>query len=1050
MILTKGDKKAVNLDLLVESKIKEGKLDELLIIVPTNRKIRSLKRELISSSPARATSRINLETIGTYAIRLLLGENGKNSLVSEQVSIVLLKQCFNETDLKYFSSYKGNIPFGTLERINNVISEYKRNGITPEKLRSESENLAGTEKIKAWDIANIFELYQKKFRELKIREIGDIYKELNETNAESFETTFLKSYPDVSIIIINGFDEFTIPEIEIINSSAELKNIELYLYFDYYKYNPSIFSHLDSCYWNLENKGFKVIKDLSSVELTKYLTDIRENLFAGKTKKISFYKDQINEITAFNPEIEVALIAKEIKKLILQENVDPNKICVAFNLIKPYSPVIRDQFTLFGIPYNLTDRLSLSTSAPVINIINLLEIIDNNFYYKNIFRAFSNEFSSLIRIDLNNLLKASIELKLISGLENWKERLNDAIEEQKIGDNTEVEYRRYDVNYYRALEDIEKIHSFLKPFKTRMTPIDFYQNLIKMIKELNLYILVLNGLEDNIEKDIKAIYTFVESTKELIDLLKLEYNSQKTFTLKFYLNELKTIASFSRYNIKEKPGYGVLVTTLNEIRGLQFDYLFVAGLNDGNLPIRFTPEIFFSGSFVREELSHQTEERYHFYQALCSCKKGLYLTHPQNDERKELIESNFLIELKKTFDLHIKTSEDYVDTIFSKYDLLKFVGKNIKHERILTLFDNEMDIDLNSIKSAIEVNNIRTKEQFSSSPYSGILADDLTDQLKEKLNEFTEKQFSVTQLESYAKCPYQFFAERVLHLTTLEEPTEELEAFELGTLLHSILYEFYSTLRDRKLVLQGSNEEDFSKAKKLMFKIAQNKIEELKLSSSITFYEKEKILGIEGIMKNSILYKFLAEERKSESGFIPGYFELSFGDIQNIKGDKIEAAEEFKVAGVNVRGKIDRVDINENEKTIIIADYKLSGKRPTKEDLLSGLSLQLPLYLYVAKELINTELKRDYKTLGSEIYSLKFNEKEFGPKLIKTSGSRSVDNDKLISMSEEMIKICLDSIKKYVSQISSGMFNLTTLEDRENKVCKFCSFRAICRIQESD
>ncbi|MDX1799047.1 MAG: 3'-5' exonuclease, partial [Candidatus Lokiarchaeia archaeon] len=608
-----------------------------------------------------------METIGTYAIRLLLGENGKNRLVSEQVSIVLLKQCFNETGLKYFSSYKGIIPFGTLERVKNVISEYKRNGITTEKLRSESENLSGAEKIKAWDIANIYELYQKKFGELKIYEIGDVFKELNETNTESFETTFLKIYPDVSIIIINGFDEFTIPEIEIINLSAELKIIELYLYFDYYKYNPSIFSHLDSCYRNLENKGFKVIKDLSSVELTKYLTNLREYLFAGKTKKISLYDEQICELTAFKPENEVALIAKEIKKLILQENIDPNKICVVFNLIKPYSPIIRDQLTLFGIPYNLTDRFSLSTSAPVISIINLLEIIDNNFYYKNIFRAFSSEFSSLIGIDLNNLLKTSIELKVISGLENWKERLNHAIEEQKYGDNTEVEYKRYNVNYYRALEDIEKIHSFLKPFETRMTPIDFYQNLIKMINELNLHILVLNGLEDNIEIDIKAINTFIESTKELIDLLKLEYNSQKTFTLKFYLNELKTIASFSRYNIKEKPGYGVLVTTLNEIRGLQFDYLFVAGLNDGNLPTRFTPEIFFSGSFVREALSHQTEERYLFYQALCSWRKGLYLTHPQNDEKKELVESNFLIGFKKTFELNSKTFEDYNDIIFSKY-----------------------------------------------------------------------------------------------------------------------------------------------------------------------------------------------------------------------------------------------------------------------------------------------------------------------------------------------------------------------------------------------
>ena len=437
MILTKSNKKEINLDLLVETRVKEGRLNDLLIIVPTNRKIRSLKRELISASPGKATSKINLETIGTYSINLLLGENGRNSLVSEQASIVLLKQSFQEVELKYFSNYNGNIPFGTLDRIKNVISEYKRHGITPEKLRAESENLSGTEKIKAEDITNIFERYRRKYNELEIRDIGDVYKELNESDRESFQVNFTKYYPDVSLIIINGFDEFTLPEIEIINSSADLKNVELYIYFDYYKYNPFIFSHLDNCYKNLEHKGFKVLKDLSSVELTKFVTDVRENLFTSKKSGIKNYKKQINEIAAFNPEDEIARIAKEVKKLILHDNIDPNKICVAFNLIKPYSSVVRDQFEVFGIPYNLTDRLSLSTSSPIITIINLLEIIENDFYYKNIFRALSNEFTGRLCIDLNNLLKASIELKVISGFKTWKERLNDAVEEQQLGDGTD-------------------------------------------------------------------------------------------------------------------------------------------------------------------------------------------------------------------------------------------------------------------------------------------------------------------------------------------------------------------------------------------------------------------------------------------------------------------------------------------------------------------------------------------------------------------------------------------------------------------------------------
>ncbi len=46
------------------------------------------------------------------------------------------------------------------------------------------------------------------------------------------------------------------------------------------------------------------------------------------------------------------------------------------------------------------------------------------------------------------------------------------------------------------------------------------------------------------------------------------------------------------------------------------------------------------------------------------------------------------------------------------------------------------------------------------------------------------------------------------------------------------------------------------------------------------------------------------------------------------------------------------------------------------------LSLQLPLYLFAAKELIKNELNREYQPADAQIFSLKFNEKDFGKKTI--------------------------------------------------------------------
>ena len=1029
MILSKSNIEKIDLDSVINRKIQSEILNEVLFIVPTNRKSRYLLRELISLSPNKSTERINIETIGSYSTELFSGSTGVKELIEEQTAIVLLSQSFKKVNLKYFSQYKDGIPFGTLERVKNVISEYKRHGISPERLRKEADLLRGTERIKAEDIADIYEQYQELLQDLKLKEIGDIYSSLNNFPAEEVQNNFRWLYPEVNLVYIYGFDEFTLPEVEIINSTSEITGIELYVSLDYFKYNSEIFSHLDRCHDALVRKGFREVKDISDSIQTKFLQELKSDLFKIKTPvKDNFFKNSITKITAGSRDEEIELIAKEIKDIIVNKKAEPSDICVVFNLISNYSPVVRDRFTLFGIPFNLTDRFSLSTSPPVIALINFLEIADNDFYYKNIFRALNSYFIKIEGVDLSNLLKVSVKLKIISGLNNWKNRLNDAIMELKF--NNEDEYADWLDSYRKALSDINRIEKWLEPFNKKMKAGEFYNNIITTIANLNILKKILNGSDEVVEKDLKAFTTFIENLKELTDLFILEFGADEKFTLRFFLNQLKTSASFTRYNIQEKPGYGVQVTNLNEIRGLQFDYLFIAGLNDGDLPTRYIPEIFFSGSFVVDEERHQVEERYHFYQSLCSWKKGLYLTHPLFDDRKELVESSFLTEITNLFELKIKSRSDYSDTISSKPEL-----------------PENADVDLDEIRQAIEISKKRITEPFGESAYSGILENELSDELKEQLQSLKDEQFSVTLLETYAKCPYKYFAERILNLATIEEPSEELETFELGSLLHKILYEFYTKLKVEKIILPGCSEKDFSKAEKILFDIAEEKFQELHLVSVLSFFEKEKILGINNNRKNSILYKFLEYEKNNADGFLPEYFEMTFGKIKGEKNNE-RSSKELKADKVKVKGKIDRIEIDGEKNLLKVVDYKSGGKKPTLIDLQEGLSLQLPLYLFAAKELINAQLEKDYQPAGMEIYSLKYSEKEFGKKAVGLTSRGKAGDDKNIENSEELIKICIDAINKYVNMISRGIFHLSKLEDRESKVCRFCNFRPICRIQE--
>ncbi len=597
-----------------------------------------------------------------------------------------------------------------------------------------------------------------------------------------------------------------------------------------------------------------------------------------------------------------------------------------------------------------------------------------------------------------------------------------------------------------------------------MTLKEFENKFLDLIFSLGLHKKIINnGRSDfksgneTVEKNIKAVTVFIETIKEILNLFELEYPGNEKFNLKFFLNNIRTAVSSTRYNIKEKSSYGIQVTTLNEIRGLKFDYLFIAGLCDGDLPTRYTPEIFFSGSFVKNELKHQTEERYHFYQSLCSVNKGLYLTYPIQDDRQELVESNFLKEFTKYFPIINKNENDYLSSIYSKEELLKFIGRasiSEEWEEIKRIEENISDntIHIDRIKKSINVDQLRINEPFGDSKYTGNIYGELSEYAKENLNHYKDKEYSISQLETYAKCPYKYFAERVLKLKPLEEPSEEIEALEMGSLLHNILYEFYKTIKQKGIVISKASPDQFIAAQDILFKIAEVKIEEGNFNSPLTFYEKEKILGINGKRENSLLYLFLKTEKEKNENFLPEFFEAAFGSLSSRQREFQKEREisltELKAGDVKVRGKIDRIDINKTEKTFEVVDYKLSGKKPKRDELYEGLSLQLPLYMYAAKELINAQLNSDFKPDIPKIYSLKFKDGEFGKIPVNIGIKKNSPQNEKDAAINNLIKECLESVEKFVNEISRGKFNLTTLKDPGNKVCKYCSFKSICRIQE--
>ena len=1043
MILTKENIASVDIDSLLNEKIKSGNVSQLLLLVPTNRKARNLKKEVISNSPGQAASGINIETLGTISAKIL-NETKPFRQLSEAAASVFIKKCAAETELKYFSLYKDEIPFGTLDRIKNVISEYKIQGITPDVLRREAEKLEGSEKNKAADIASIYEKYLNKTNSLNAYETGDVYNEMNLLSTNTIHENFIRLYPEVELIAAIGFSEFSFPEMLILDNLSALSGTKLFLSFDYSINNDFIFYHLFNTYQKLEEFGFKKIEDKSPEERNEFINLVRDNLFKNNKKEIKKdYKSRIVKISGYDKEKEIDLIAREIKNLILDKKAEPHNICVVFNLIEDYSYIVKDIFAKNGLPFNLTDRTLLDNSNPVTAVFNFLEIIENDFYFKNIFRALSSGFIDISGVDAANLYRISSELKIISGKENWINTLKDAIANlSHLGDEEDLNEKNK--SYSKALSDIIFLSELLINFEDKLTIPEFQSRLQDFIVKSKLPFKLLE-IEIDREKNIRAFTEFIETISEIFSLLIEESGKETKFSLKYFVDQIRTACSWARYNVKEKSNYGVQVTTLEEIRGLKFDYLFIGGLYDGNFPTRYNPEIFFSGSFRKQSLIHQTEERYRFYQTLCTWNKQLYLTFPTTQEGKETVASTFLKDFEELFQLIEKNEEDYADTIYSKEDLLIAAGRN---EINLTddILDNIKNINVDSILKAIKIDKIRSSDPFGESVFTGniLSGEENTGELKEVLNQYLKKQYSISQLETYAKCPFKFFLERVLGIETIEEPTEDIEAIEMGRLLHSILFEFYTKIRNKNIILANCDPVVFSSAEKIIFKIAEEQLKTAAFKSPMTFYEKEKLLGLNGDKKQSILYRFLVAEREGDMEFTPKYFEVSFGRIREGENDEfLSDPQPVEINGIKLRGKIDRVELNEKIGSFNVVDYKLGGTKPTFSDLKNGISLQLPVYLYAVRDLFKKKFGKDYSPNEIFIYSLKYARNDFGKKKVTPS-----KKDDEISNIDQLIESSIRHIKNYITLISEGKFHLSKLEDRETKVCRFCQFRNICRIDD--
>tara|TARA_R100001369_G_scaffold29172_4_gene52539 strand:- start:11383 stop:14133 length:2751 start_codon:yes stop_codon:yes gene_type:complete len=326
----------------------------------------------------------------------------------------------------------------------------------------------------------------------------------------------------------------------------------------------------------------------------------------------------------------------------------------------------------------------------------------------------------------------------------------------------------------------------------------------------------------------------------------------------------KELSAQQSLDFQGKPFQGLQLMGMLETRGLDFETVILTSVNEGILPAGKSNNSFIPFDLKKTFNLPTYKEKdaiytYHFYHLLHRAKK-IYLLHDTDTESQMGSEkSRFILQL-----LHEKQEDHNITT---------------------SVISPEVPVVINELKSI-----------------------DKTPEILEKLKQLAARGFSPSALTTYIRNPLDFYKQYILGIRDTEEVEETVAYNTLGTVVHDTLETFYLPFIGKPLTIEN--------LKELKNRTAEEVKTQFERSYSKAPLNKGKNLLIFEVAKRYVI-NFLNMEIK----------ELEAGKIIIIKEIETNLTSALTIQEldfpVNIRGKVDRVDLYDGVQRII--DYK-TGK----------------------------------------------------------------------------------------------------------------------------
>lgn len=1056
---------------------------KILIITPEQFSF-TAEKKLMDAIKTEAVLNAEVVTLSRMAYRVINEIGGKEQTNLSKCGKAMLIYSIlnnNKKELKFLGKTDENV-----DMAETAITEFKKHGIKTEQLKQEIEKQEDTYlKNKLQDMYTIYEEFETHIAGKYIDET-DLLTKLAE-NID--QTDMLKN----SYIYIDEFAGFTSQEYEIIKKLIQLaKQVTITICTDelHNVKNPDT----DIFYSNqiTVNKLLEVAKEtetkIEEINLTetyrfktKELNHLEKNLYENRYKKYENKVENIQLFLAKNQYSEIEEVAKNILKLVRDENFRYRDISIITKNISTYSSLARAIFDKYEIPIFIDENRDLNQNILVQYVLSILEVFTKNWSFDSVFNYIKTGFSGMDTDDIFKLEKYCLKW----GIKNnkWKKEFVYGKSEEK--DKAEID----------RLEQIRK--DIINPLVQLKKRIDENKTAENISKEIYKFLVEqkineklsykIIELEEIGQIDLANEYeSSLQTIIDILDEIVLVFKDDK-ITLDKYAQILKV--GFKNSALTKIPGTQdqVIMGDVDRSRSHKVRAIFIIGLNDGVFPSVHKDEGFLNDAdreilkqdgieLAKGTIDKLYEDNFNIYKAFTTAEERLYLLYSSSDMQGKALRPSMLINKIKKIYPEIKEKSDIIETsneILNKkttYEqLINKISKLKEGENIESIWYGVYDYYKKD-----EQWNEKLQQSLKGLKYTNI-PEKIEKENIDKLYGNTLVT-SISKLERYRSCPFSYYLQYGLKI----KPQEELKVQTLntGTFIHEVIDEFFEIIKNENKELDTVADEDLSE---IIDRIIDEKLNQSKnyIFTSTARY-RALVARLKRIIKKALKYII---ETIVKSRFEVLGTELEFGEKGKYKPIRL-TLEDGK--NVEIVGKIDRIDTaqGENGKYLRIIDYKSSIKNVDLNEVYAGLQIQLLTYLDAAckeedlmpagilyfsmleqiikadrrmeQEEIEEKIRANFKMKGLILADVKvvrlhdktlekgssnlvpaYIDKEGNLSEKKTSG---VTAEQFNDLQNYMYKI----IKDISKEILSGNIDLKPYYKDKKTPCKYCDYKSIC------